>query len=78
MPKAIISIDDKTNRVLNIIKAKYGLKDKSQAIDKMAEEYEDVILGSSFQPDFFKTIRLKETETATKIEELLKYYKHLK
>jgi hypothetical protein len=40
MVQAIITIDDRTNRILNIIKAKYGLKDKSAAINQMAAEYE--------------------------------------
>ena len=41
MVQAIINISEKTNRVLNIVKAKYGLKDKSQAIDKFVEEHEE-------------------------------------
>ena len=36
MVKAIVTIDERTNRILNIVKAKYGLKDKSQAINLMA------------------------------------------
>ncbi len=38
MVKAVIDIKEESNRVLNIIKAKYGLKDKSSAIDKLIEE----------------------------------------
>lgn len=44
MVQAIINIKENTNRVLNILKAKYGLNDKSQAIDLMAKEYEQEIL----------------------------------
>jgi len=33
MVQAIIDIKDKTNRVLNMVKAKYDLKDKSEAIN---------------------------------------------
>ena len=36
MVQAIITIDDETNRVLNMVKAKFNLKDKSQAIEVMA------------------------------------------
>jgi hypothetical protein len=31
------AVDEYTNRVLGVIKEKYGLKDKGQAIDKFAE-----------------------------------------
>ena len=34
-------IDEYTNRVLGVIKEKFGLKDKSQALDKFAEMYGD-------------------------------------
>ncbi|AKB82110.1 hypothetical protein MSBR3_1532 [Methanosarcina barkeri 3] len=57
MVQAIINIDDNTNRILNIIKAKYGLKDKSAAINKMAEEYEEVILEPELKPEYIEKLR---------------------
>lgn len=60
MVKAIIDVDDETNHVLNIIKAKYALKDKSQAIQVMAEQYEMVILEPELRPEFVE--RLKRIE----------------
>jgi len=52
MVQAIINIKKETNRVLNILKAKYGLNDKSQAIDRMAEEYEKEILEPELRPEY--------------------------
>ena len=43
MVQAIIKISERTNRVLNIVKAKYGLKDKSEAINLVAKEYEEEV-----------------------------------
>jgi Zn-dependent M32 family carboxypeptidase len=57
MVQAIINIDDNTNRILNIIKAKYGLKDKSAAINKMAEEYEEMILEPELKPEYIEKLR---------------------
>ena len=57
MVQAIINIDERTNRVLNIIKAKYGLKDKSAAINKMAAEYEDVILEPELKPEYIEKLK---------------------
>ena len=51
MVKAVIDITEDTNRILNIIKAKYGLKDKSSAIDKLVKEYAELILESSLTPN---------------------------
>jgi hypothetical protein len=52
MVQAIVDIDERTNRVLNIIKAKFGLKDKSEAIDRMAEQYEEMILEPELKPEY--------------------------
>lgn len=54
MVQAIINIHDQTNRVLNIVKAKYGLKDKSEAIDIMAQQYEESILEPELRPEYIK------------------------
>jgi len=40
MVKALINISDEANRVLNIVKAQYGLKNKSEAIEWLAKWYE--------------------------------------
>jgi hypothetical protein len=52
MVKAIINIDDRTNRVLNIVKAKYGLKDKSSAIELVTKQYETELLEPELKPEY--------------------------
>ena len=39
MVQALVTLDVNTNRVLNVIKAKFDLKDKGQAIKVLAEQY---------------------------------------
>lgn len=60
MVNALIQVNENANRVLNIIKAKYGLKDKSEAINLMAEQYEEEILEPELRPEFIE--RIKSTE----------------
>ena len=75
MVKAIININENTNRLLNILKAKYGLKDKSQAIEKMAEKYEEEILEPELRPEYIekiKKIRKGKYHKFSSIEELRK------
>ena len=57
MVKAIININESTNRLLNILKAKYGLKDKSEAIDKMAQQYEEEVLEPELKPEYVEKIK---------------------
>jgi len=39
MVQALVEIDENTNRVLNVVKAKYGLKDKGEAIKVVVARY---------------------------------------
>lgn len=52
MVQAIINVDEHTNRLLNIIKAKFALKDKSQAIEMMAQGYEENVLEPELRPEY--------------------------
>lgn len=57
MVQALIDISEHANRVLNVIKAKYGLKDKSQAIELAVEGYEESLLEPEFKPEFVQEIQ---------------------
>lgn len=54
MVQATINIDEHTNRILNVIKAEYGLKDKSSAIYLMATQYEGEILEPELSLNIWK------------------------
>jgi len=75
MPKAMIQISEKANRILNIVKAKYTLKDKSQAINKMAEEFAEVLLEPQLRPEYVKKLRRIEEEGTVSEEEFEKMMK---
>ena len=57
MVKAIIDIDEEANKVLNILKAEYGLKDKSEAINKMAKEFKRFVnIEPEVRPEYIKKL----------------------
>lgn len=60
MVQAVISIDDRANRVLNMVKAKYGFRDKSQAISYVVSEYEENLLEPELKPEFIEKIQAIE------------------
>ena len=62
MVQAVINIGERTNRVLNIVKAKYGLKDKSQAITLVVSEYEESFLEPELRPEYIKKLKGLEKE----------------
>ena len=57
MVQAIINIDDRTSKILSIIKDKYGLKDESAAIDFIVAEYEEEILEQELKPEFVEKMK---------------------
>jgi len=75
MVQAVINIQDHANRILNIVKAKYGLKDKSQAIELVIAQYETSFLEPELRPEYIdklNKIRKGKYVKFTSIEELRK------
>lgn len=62
MVQAMINISDSTNQILNIVKARFNLKDKSEAIEKVVLEYGEEILEPELRPEFIQKINRLEKE----------------
>ena len=56
MVKSMINLTERESRIINIVKAKYGLKDKSQALSIILERYEECELEPELRPEFVKEI----------------------
>jgi hypothetical protein len=67
MVKAIVEIDDEANKVINILKAQYGLKDKSQAINRLAKEYREIVMESEFKPEHIRRLLETQKEPITRV-----------
>ncbi len=74
MVKAIVDIMERTNRVLNIVKAEYGLKDKSQAIDKVVEKFEEFSMDEDVKPEYIKKLEKIRKEKAVPIKDFEKEF----
>ena len=74
MVKAIINIDDKANRVLNIVKAKENLKDKSEAINLIISQYEKEMLEPELKPEFIKELLKAQKEKIISIKDFSSHY----
>jgi len=67
MVKSIVDLSERESRIINIVKAKYGLKDKSQALSIILKRYEECELEPQFRPEF-----IKEVEEARKSGKFVK------
>ena len=70
MVQAMIKIEENTNRVLNIVKAKYGLKDKSQAIDLVVSKYEETFLEPEIRPEYAAKLERLSKEKSIKFKDI--------
>ena len=57
MVQAIIDLNEHQNRILNIIKGKYGLKNKSEAINIVLEKFEENFIEPRLRPEYIKKIK---------------------
>jgi hypothetical protein len=57
MVQATINISDDSNHILNIVKAKYKLKDKSAAIDFVVTQYGAEMLEPDLRPEFIAEMK---------------------
>ena len=62
MVQAMINISENTNQVLNIVKARFNLKDKSEAIEKVVLGYGENILEPELRPEYIQKIKRIEKE----------------
>ena len=56
MVKNVINLTERGSRIINIVKAKYGLKDKSQALSIILNRFEEVELEPQLRPEFIREI----------------------
>jgi len=56
MVQSIIDINEREDRILNIVKAKFGLKNKSEAVALIAKIYEDSFLEPELRPEYIERL----------------------
>ena len=73
MVQNIINLNEQETRIINIVKAQFGLKNKSQAIALITKKYEENFLEPEVRPEYLEKLRKIRKGKYTKfnsIEEL--------
>lgn len=78
MVQAMININEHANRVLNIVKAKYGLRDKSEAINLVTMTYEEDELEPELRPEFIEDMKQAKKEKTIKVKNVSEYFEQLR
>jgi len=74
MTQALIKLNENINRVLNIVKAKYDLKDKSDAIEFIIKKYIEYENEPELKPEFIEKINKIKKEKSIRIDDFAKRY----
>ena len=74
MVQAMIKISEEVNQILNIVKAKHNLRDKSKAIEKVVLEYGTELLEPELKPEFVEKMEKRQLEPTVKIHNFKKHF----
>ncbi len=75
MVQAMINISDEANQIVNIVKAKHNLKDKSKAIEQVILEYGVEMLEPELKPEFIEKMKKRQAEPTVKISDFKKHFR---
>lgn len=74
MVQANVTLNERENRILNIIKGKFGLRNKSEAISLIIKEYERELLEPELRPEFIEKMRKREKEPTVRVKDFRKHF----
>ena len=74
MTQALIKLNDNINRVLNIVKAKYDLKDKSETIEYIIKKYVEYENEPELKPEFIEKLKKIKKEKSIRVDDFAKRY----
>ncbi len=75
MVQALIEIDENTNRVLSIVKAKFSLKDKGEAVEFIVKEYVEQENEPELKPEFIEKMKEIKKQKSILVKDFAKRYK---
>lgn len=68
MVQNIIDLGERADRVLNIVKAKFGLNNKSEAVELIAKIYEESFLEPELRPEYINKLEKVRKGKYTKFD----------
>ncbi|MBI4145953.1 DUF2683 family protein [Candidatus Woesearchaeota archaeon] len=74
MTQALIQLSEEANKVLNMVKAKHGLKDKSAAVEAVIEHYVECEGEPDLKEEFIERIKRAEKGKFIRVDDFAKHY----
>ena len=74
MVQALVKIDENSNRVLDVVKAKYGLNDKGKAIELVVKRYIEEEEDPELRPEFIEKMKDIQKQKSIRVKDFAKRY----
>jgi len=78
MVQALVTLSEEAAYIINLIKAKYSLKDKSEAINVIARDYARDNLDFELRPEYVARLRKIEKEGAVRVRDPKAYFSSMR
>ncbi len=74
MVQAVINFNEHENRIINVVKGKFGLKNKSEAIEYIIYQYEKEHLEPELRPEYIEKMKERQKEETVKVKDSRKHF----
>jgi len=76
MVQTLLNLTSREDMVVNIIKGKFGLKNKNDAIRLMINKYEEDLLEPQLRPEYAEKLRTAMSQKGVRFKSLEDFDKH--
>lgn len=77
MVQTLVKLDEYEDRVLTIIKGKYGLKNKSDAIKFVIDKFEEELLEPELKPEYVEKLKRIQRQKGIPFKSIYELRKHI-
>ena len=74
MVQTLVNLESHQDRILNIVKGKFGFKNKNDAIKHIIGKYEEKYLEPELRPEYIKKAIKIHGEPSIKIKDFKKHF----
>ena len=78
MVQAIITLGENEDRVLTIVKGKYGLKNKSEAVNLVIDKFEEEFLEPQLRPEYGEKLKKIKKQKGIRFKSMEKLKEKIK
>jgi hypothetical protein len=76
MVQTLLNLTSKEDMVVNVIKGKFGLRNKNDAIRLIINKYEEELLEPQLKPEYTKKLRASMSEKGVRFKSMDAFDKH--